>query len=166
MSTITTSQLFIALIFLSIITIALVIIVLWMYSKLRRFLVGIDSENISDSLTVVSRELKDLQSFRKELETYLAGVEKRLRKSVQSVNTVRFNPFKGTGEGGNQSFATAFLNEEGDGVVISSLHAREHIRVFSKPVVNRNSEYELSEEEKEAVTMSQNNKADSKERTD
>jgi hypothetical protein len=63
---------------------------------------------------------------------------------------VRFNPFKGTGSGGNQSFATTFLNEENNGVVISSLYSREHTSVFSKPIKNGVSEYELSDEEKES----------------
>jgi len=129
-------------------------LVIWMYVKLRRFLVGIDSKNIGDSLNFVSGNLKDLQNFRKELEEYLTTVEKRLKKSVQSVNTVRFNPFKGIGGGGNQSFSTAFLNEEGDGVVISSLYSRDHVSVFSKPIKKMKSEYELTEEEKEAVKIS------------
>ncbi len=122
-----------------------------MSMKLRRFLVGIDSKHIGDSLTTVSGDLKDLQAFRKELEEYLTTVEKRLKKCVQSVNTVRFNPFKGTGGGGNQSFATSFLNEEGDGVVISSLYSRDHVSVFSKPVKKLKSEFELSQEEKDAI---------------
>jgi len=82
-------------------------------------------------------------------------IEKRLRKSVQSVHTVRFNPFKGTGGGGNQSFATSFLNEEGDGVVLSSIYSRDRVSIFAKPVKKHSSEYELSEEEKEAVSHSQ-----------
>lgn len=122
-----------------------------MHFKLKKFLISIDGKNISDSLTFVSSNLNDLQAFRTELEKYLSQVEKRLRKSVQSVHTVRFNPFKGTGGGGNQSFSTTFVNEDGDGVIISSLYSREHVSIFSKPVKKHASEYELSEEEKESL---------------
>lgn len=122
-----------------------------MYSKLKKFLVNVDAHHIGDSLTSVSSDLGELKSFRNELESYLATVEKRLKKSVQSVHTVRFNPFKGTGGGGNQSFATAFLTEDGDGVIVSSLYSREHVSVFSKPVKGHGSEYELSDEEREAL---------------
>ena len=122
-----------------------------MHLKLRRFLIGIDSENIKDSLTFVGSGLKELESFRTEMETYLTTVESRLKKSVQSVHTVRFNPFQGQGAGGNQSFATAFLNEHGDGVIVSSLYGRDHVSVFAKPVKNHASEHELSDEEKEAL---------------
>jgi hypothetical protein len=133
------------------IAIILLVLVIWMYLKLRKFLVAGDAKNIGESLTKVSGQLSELQEFKSGMEEYLTGVEKRLRKSVQSVSTVRFNPFKGTGGGGNQSFATAFLDEDGDGVVISSLYARDHVSVFSKPIKKHASDYELSEEEKQAV---------------
>lgn len=144
--------LIIGFIILGIATLILLGLVIWIYTKMRKFLIGVDAHNISDSLGNVATDLKDLQSFRNEMETYLTSVEKRLRRSVQSVHTTRFNPFKGIGAGGNQSFATAFLTEEGDGVVISSLYSRDHVSVFAKPIGNNRSEHEMSEEEREALT--------------
>jgi len=141
-----------AMIILSVLTIALLCLVIWMYMKMRRFLVGADSNNISDSLAHVADNLKDLQKFKTDMEDYLTNVESRLRKSIQSVETIRFNPFQGTGAGGNQSFATAFLNESGDGVVISSLYSRDRVSVFSKPIKNLASEHEMSDEEKEVLS--------------
>ncbi len=143
--------LFIGFITLTVITLVLIALVISLYSKLRRFLVPLDAAHIGESLNHVSENLKDLSQFKIDMEVYLKQVEKRLRKSVQSVHTVRFNPFKGTGGGGNQSFATTLLNEDGDGVIISSLYSREHVSVFSKPVVKSASEYELSDEEKESL---------------
>ncbi len=151
MQSIITSPTWIAIIILSVVSVVLLVMVIVMFMKLKKFLVGIDSKHISDSLGFVSTNIDDLQAFKKELELYLATVEKRLKKSVQSVHTVRFNPFKGNGGGGNQSFATAFLTEDGDGVVVSSLYSREHVSVFSKPVKGHSSEYELSDEEREAI---------------
>ncbi len=150
------NPLLLGLVILAIATLILLGLVIYLYTKLRRFLVGIDSKHIGDSLTFVSSSLKDLQDFRIDLEKYLTNVEKRLRKSVQSVHTVRYNPFKGTGGGSNQSFATAFINEEGDGVVISSLYSRDHVSVFAKPVKKHLSEYELSGEEKDALEHAKN----------
>jgi hypothetical protein len=138
-------------IILSIATIILLVLILIMHMRLRKFLINVNAKNISDSLEIVSKDLNELQKFKSELETYLSDVEKRLRKSVQSVHTVRFNPFKGTGGGGNQSFATAFLNQEGNGVIISSLYSRDYVSVFSKPITKHDSEHELSGEEKEAL---------------
>lgn len=121
------------------------------HSKLKRFLVTFDSETVADSLESVSNDLSELKSFRAELESYLKNVEKRVRKSIRSVNTVRFNPWQGSGEGGSQSFATTFMNEEGDGVVISTLYSRDHVSVFGKSLKNKSSSHELSDEEKKSV---------------
>lgn len=140
-----------AVIVLTAIVIILIILVIWMYMKIKKFIVGVDSNNISDSLSHVATNLDELQKFRSEMENYLSSVEKRLKKSIQSVHTVRFNPFHGTGEGGKQSFATALISEDGDGVVISSLYSRDRVSVFSKPVKDFSSEHEMSDEEKEAL---------------
>jgi hypothetical protein len=141
----------IGLIALAVIVVILIAIIIWMHSKLSRFLIGINADHVGDSLTHISRSLDELQQFRTSMEQYLDQVEKRLRKSVRSVHTVRFNPFKGSGGGGNQSFSTAFLNEEGDGVILSSLYSREHVSIYSKPVKKHDSEFELSEEERESL---------------
>jgi len=83
---------------------------------------------------------------------YLKTAEARLRRSIQGVETIRFNAFKGTGEGGNQSFAIALLSENGDGTVVSSLYARDRMSVFAKPIKNFSSEFEMTAEERDAVT--------------
>jgi len=62
---------------------------------------------------------------------------------------VRYNPFSGVGS--NQSFSVALLNEYNDGIVITSLYAKETSRVYAKPIRGGGSEYTLSEEEKKAL---------------
>ncbi|MFT7328166.1 MAG: hypothetical protein ACI870_000346 [Crocinitomicaceae bacterium] len=73
--------------------------------------------------------------------------------NIQNIGVIRFNPFKETG--GNQSFAIALTDKEQNGVVISSLYARERVSVFAKPIVKGESEYKLTNEEKEAINQSQ-----------
>jgi hypothetical protein len=64
---------------------------------------------------------------------------------------LRFNPFKGTGDGGNQSFSTAFVSEKGDGAIISSLYSRDRVSIFCKPLASFESSFELTDEEKEVL---------------
>lgn len=151
LTTFLSNPLNIVVILLTIAVMVLIVMVVMMNNKLKSFLVGIDSKNIEDSLQATLSDLNELKVFRSGLDIYLQGVERRLKKSIQSVHTVRFNPFKGTGGGGNQSFSTAFINEDGDGVVISSLYSRDHVSVFGKPIKNHSSEHGLSEEEKESL---------------
>ena len=141
----------IVFILLLIAILGLLAFVLHLNKKLSKFLIGSTSQNLDESITSINTSLKERADFQKNMEEYLLSVEKRLKKSVQSVSTIRFNPFKGTGSGSNQSFSTTFLNEDRDGVIISSLYSREHISVYSKPVKAGVSEYELSEEEKESL---------------
>jgi hypothetical protein len=69
--------------------------------------------------------------------------------SVQHVGLVRYNPFQDTG--GDQSFALALLDKQGDGVVISSLHSRTMTRFYAKPIKGGVAVVSLSEEEVTAV---------------
>jgi hypothetical protein len=140
----------------AIIVIAVLVgLVIQLHSKLKKFLAGSDVKNLDGTISDMKKSIAELQTFKKEMEGYLVIVESRLRRSIQSVSTVRFNPFKGTGSGGNQSFATAFMNEDGDGVVVSSLYSREHVSVFSKPIKAHKAEYELSEEEQNALAATE-----------
>lgn len=142
----------IAVALLVIAVIVFIFMVVQLNTKLKKFLVGHNAETMGDSIADMENSLQEYAKFKSDMENYLTTVEHRLKKSVQSVHTVRFNPFKGTtNSGGNQSFATAFLDEHNNGVIISTLYAREHMSVFSKPIAKGISEYELSAEEKEAL---------------
>ncbi len=137
------------------IIIILLVWILRLERKLRKLLVG-KAQNLDESITELTTKQETAKKFMDEMEKYLTTVEKRLQRSVQSVETIRFNAFEGVGA--NQSFATALLNEHGDGVVISSMYGRERTSIFSKPLKNNASEYELSEEEKQAIKKASENK--------
>ncbi len=133
------------------------ILLLWIIRlevKLRNFLIGTGSKNLDDSVKAIRKELEGFNKFQKEEEKYLVTVEKRLKRSLQAVETVRFNPFKGSGTGGNQSFATAFTSEKGDGVIVSGLYAHDRMSIFTKPLENFSSTYELTDEEKSVIDRS------------
>ncbi|MCX6731460.1 MAG: DUF4446 family protein [Candidatus Parcubacteria bacterium] len=117
--------------------------------RLKKFFRGKGAKDFEGVLISLGDDLKKLNVSREEIEKYLGTVERRLRKSVQGIGIIRFNPFEDAGS--NQSFSVAFLNEEGDGVVISSLYSREKVSVYAKPIIKRKSDYPLSDEEIEAV---------------
>jgi len=86
----------------------------------------------------------------KDLEDTIVTLENDIEKLKKAKEIFRFNPFPD--QGSNQSFAIGMLNEENDGLVISSLYSRERMSIFAKPIKNGKSEYELTAEEKEALT--------------
>jgi Protein of unknown function (DUF4446) len=120
-------------------------------SSTKKILRG-STKELGTSMVQVIEDMKNLDTWKKSLEEYLRSVENRLKSSTRGVYTLRFNPFQGDGSGGFQSFATAFVNEEGDGVIISSLHARDRMSVFAKPISKFTSELTLTEEEQEALS--------------
>ncbi len=140
---------------LFLVIIILFIWVIWLQNKLGKLLVG-KTKNLDDSMAFITNKIEDLNKFQTETEEKFKNHDARLKKTIAGVETVRFNPFKGDGSGGNQSFATAFLNEEKNGVIISSMYSRDHISIFSKPIKNLISEQgELTTEEKEALNKAQ-----------
>ena len=120
--------------------------------KIKKILRNDKNVNFGESVISIDRDIKDLGKFRKEMESYLVNLEKRVRRSAQVAETVRFNAYRDAGVGGNQSFATAIVNENGDGVVFSSLYSRERVSIFSKQLSKFNSDIELSAEERRAVS--------------
>lgn len=122
-------------------------------ARFRRLALGRNG-SIEESIAVLLRESKEAKEFRSEIEKYLKFAEARLRTSVRGVGVVRFNPFV-SGQGGNQSFCIALLDERGSGVVLSTLYARDRVGVYAKPVDNGSSSFELTGEEKEAITKAQ-----------
>ncbi|HEY1036984.1 MAG TPA: DUF4446 family protein [Candidatus Paceibacterota bacterium] len=142
----------IAIIVLALFCITLLFLFISQQRRITRLLRGNNTITIEDSIIELAKELDTLAEFKSEAEKYFAVIERRLRKSVQAIETKRFNPFKGTGAGGNQSFASAFVNELGDGLILSSLYSSDRVSVFAKPVQKFKSQYELTEEEEQALT--------------
>lgn len=117
--------------------------------RLKRFFMGKKAKDLEETLIHLEAELVVLQKAKEQTEKDLIVVNQKLKKSIRGLETIRFNPFPD--QGGTQSFAIGLQNEEGDGVVISSLYSRERMSVFAKPIKKGVSEYELTEEEKEVV---------------
>ncbi len=148
------------------IALALVAIVLLLVvrRRLTRLALGRNG-TIEETIGILTRENKELKEFRAELEHYLKLAESRLRGAVRGVGLVRFNPFE-QGQGGNQSFAVALLDERGHGAVISTLYARDRVGVYAKPVEAGVSSFDLTPEEKEAIEVAKQRAADHRLRRD
>src|SRR5262249_37010583 len=110
--------------------------------RLRRFFLGKKGRDLEDTIVVLENEIMKLAKAKEIMERSITEAHMKLKKSVRGMETIRFNPFPD--QGSNQSFAIGMLNEEGDGVVLSSLYSRDRMSVFAKPVRNHVSEYELS----------------------
>mgnify|MGYP001564877988 FL=1 len=142
---------------LGVLTVLVVVLLvrLWkVEKKLRVFFSGNDAKSLEDVLVLLRKEMMEARRTLQDVDQRLGEARERLKGSVQNVGIVRFNPFRDAG--GDQSFCIALLDEGKNGVVISSLYARDGVRVYGKPIVAGASTYQLSEEEKQAITKAVN----------
>ena len=105
------------------------------------------------SLEEVLLGLKDHQEITDKsfaaLQNKMKSIEEDLPKGIRRLGLVRFNPFSDAGS--DQSFSLALLNDDKDGVIISSLYGREINRIYTKPIKGGKSQYQLTDEEKRAI---------------
>ena len=121
--------------------------------RLKRFFLGKKAKDLEDTIISLENSITELTRIKDTIQKDIATIDNKLKKSIRGLETIRFNPFPD--QGSNQSFAIGMLNEESDGLVISSLYSRERMSVFAKPIKNGKSEYELTAEEKEVLKKAQ-----------
>lgn len=148
---------------ISILTILLVIaflINILLYRRLKRRMKHFEASSITlqtfisghhlDTLLqeYVQKQAQQAQALNK-FDNRLSNVELKLRTGVDRAELVRFQAFENMGS--DLSFAFALLNQEGSGVVLSSIHNRDESRVYAKPIKEGVSTYSLTGEEKEVI---------------
>lgn len=108
--------------------------------------------------------INTVEGFKGELvnvEGRLEAVQSQGLGHIQRVELLRFNPYDETG--GNISFVVCLLDNNGSGIVITSLHARSGTRVFGKEIIaGKSKNQELSKEEELVIkkAMAQKNTKD------
>lgn len=139
----------ILIIALILIVISLVVWLWLMNQRINRLFTGRQGQSLEELAENYGQELKALHASRQEIERFLIQADARLATSVRHVRTLRYNPFPD--QGGSQSFTTALLDEKGNGVILTGLHARDTMRVYAKPIRAHTSEIELTQEERSAL---------------
>ena len=118
-------------------------------TQYRALVEGTDGGNLEALLTEHMAQVRAATGRVAELDELSRRLERASRGHLQRVGFLRFNPFRDAG--GDQSFAVAVTDQEGNGVVISSLHSRDVTRVYGKPLAGWASPYPLTEEEGQAI---------------
>jgi hypothetical protein len=84
------------------------------------------------------------------LDAYRGEIDIALAHAVRNVALVRYDAFEDMA--GRMSFSVAMLDDNGDGLTLSSIAGRSDTRVYAKGVRSGRSDYELSPEEDQAIT--------------
>jgi len=110
---------------------------------------------LSDQSGQIAQLRSDVAHVRAQLERSAGDVEQSLRH----VAVVRYDAFGDMG--GRLSFSAAIVDDRGDGLVISSIHARGESRTYAKGIVGGDSEVTLSPEEQQALAAARTGKGSS-----
>lgn len=108
-------------------------------------------ETIVDVMGRTMEEFGDLREEVLRVESGLAATRRDLAMALRHVSVVRYDAFGDMG--GRFSFSAALLDDGGDGLVITSIHARSETRTYLKGLSGGDSDITLSPEEQQAVRL-------------
>lgn len=145
------------IIFIIVILLAVAVIVLavWLIvldRRIRRLTRG-GNASLEQTLGAYMDRTDTLTEWCQKLDTHNEMRDEQFNASIKGIGFVRFNPYEDAGP--QQSFALALLNNHHDGVVLSSISARDKMRVFVKKINNLSPDQELTNEEQQALADAQ-----------
>jgi hypothetical protein len=104
---------------------------------------------LSQRLEIVEAEADALRSGVVPEPRVVVSPLPRETAAISRIGLVRFNAFEDTG--GASSFALALVDDDGDGIVLTSLHSRATTRVYVKTIRRGVADAPLSDEEDRAL---------------
>lgn len=119
---------------------------------------GSGEADVTQVLAAQARALGVERARISALEESVALVHGGVEQALQHVAVVRYDAFGDMG--GRMSFSAAIVDDRGDGVVLSSIHARSESRTYAKGIVGGKSDVTLSPEERHALDAARSGKTD------
>lgn len=104
---------------------------------------------MAQRLELLERDVDAQRTGERDRARPAANAIRRTGSAITHLGLVRFDAFDDTG--GGQSFALALVDDEGDGIILTSLHSRQTTRVFIKDIRGGVADAPLSGEEERAL---------------
>lgn len=120
-------------------------------AKYLMFMNGLSGVNIERVLEDCLEKVNFVIDKNKEIEYQINTLERNLYYCIQKVGIVRYNAFDNVGS--DLSFSIALLDNNDDGLVMSSLYSRDSSSTYAKPISGSKSRYALSAEEIKAIDI-------------
>ncbi len=130
----------------------LAVITVILVQLLRRLAIIGSAARSNDLGGIVIKTEDDVKSLIQDvarLRTRQDDLRREMGQSIRGTGLVRFDAYDDMG--GSMSFSIAFVDEDGDGIVITALNGRSDSRMYAKPVERGESIFRLSDEERRAL---------------
>ena len=121
----------------------------YMKKRYKKMMTGVDGANLERMMIGCIDSIKAINNEKEKLWAETKEIKDLLQRAVTRMAIVRFRAFEDMG--GDLSYAVAMLDSNNNGVIMSSIFAREDSRSYAKPIVNGQSTYALTKEEEEAL---------------
>lgn len=115
-----------------------------------------NGSNLDEMLREYLRDVKEIKKDNSEIKAYYTKLDSDIASCIQKVGIVRYNAFRDVGS--DLSFAIALLDGNDTGVVLNGLYGSDSSNIYAKPIKGGVSTYQLSEEEKYALEIAEQNK--------
>jgi hypothetical protein len=128
--------------------------------KLKKELANIPGYDINQKLISdianINQKLDEFSTTHRELKFEISNLKNRT-KDILDIETIKYNPYQDMGVGGKQSFSTALIDKNGNGIILTNLYSRERTRVLLKEIKEFQPTQELAPEENEVLNLIKNN---------
>ncbi len=156
-----TDNFLIILFFVNILFLILILFLIYKLFKMNKDYLILKNKigNGTDLDKILKEYLKDVKEIKKdnsEIKMYYTKLDHDVNSCIQKIGLVRYNAFKDVGS--DLSFAIALLDNNNNGVVFNGLYGSESSNIYAKPIKNGESNYQLSNEEKYAIEIAEQNK--------
>ncbi|HSF26094.1 MAG TPA: DUF4446 family protein [Actinomycetes bacterium] len=123
--------------------------------RLRRSYDLLQGDGRSDDfVTAVERQIDAVEALRAEVHAARrenADTRQALEEAIRHVAVVRYDAFSDMG--GRMSFSVALLDDDGDGLVLTTITGRRDTRTYAKGLRGGRSDQALSPEEEQAIAF-------------
>lgn len=124
-----------------------------MNQKFKALMSGKKGADLEKIIRIRFKEMDKLKANAKRITREHKQLKKNVSHSISRYGLVKYNAFDDVS--GKQSFVVALLDEEGNGLILNSMHSRDSSYTYAKEIVNGESFIPLSDEEKQAIAQAQ-----------
>ena len=117
--------------------------------RLNYFMRGSDAESLEKTLREVMDDNRQVKIQLKNNVDEIVRINENLLTAYRKIGIVKFNAFPGMA--GKVSSSIALLNNENNGIVITSIHGQEGCYTYVKEIMNGKSISPLTKEDEEAL---------------
>ena len=121
----------------------------YMKKRYKKMMTGVDGANLERMMIGCIDSTKAVADENAKLWEENRAIKELLSNALTKVAVIRFRAFEDMGS--DLSYAVAMLDSHNNGVVMSSIFARNDSRSYVKPIVDGTSTYPMTAEEEDAL---------------